>query len=58
MKRTKDKIIRTPDDRPCNTCANTFRNCPMDLALALSRMPVGMEVAVLKCPEYKKREDA
>jgi len=53
MKRLKDKIARTPEDRQCNTCANTFRQCPMEMVLALDRVPTGLEVAVLHCPEYR-----
>jgi len=57
MKRFKDQIVKTADDRPCGDCANTFRACPMFMVLALSRVPENMEVAVLNCPEYRKLED-
>jgi hypothetical protein len=56
MKRTKDKIVRTDKDKPCPSCMNTFRSCPMDIVLALDRVPTGMEIAVIECPEYKKKE--
>lgn len=57
MKRFFDRIEKTADDRPCPDCANTFRACPMFMVLALSRVPEGMEVAVLHCPEYRKLTD-
>jgi len=53
MKRLKDKIVRTPEDRPCNDCANSFRQCPLEMVLALDRVPEGIEVAVLSCPEFR-----
>lgn len=53
MKKTKDQLVRTEDDLPCRDCINTFRSCPMDMALALSRVPTGMEVTVVNCPERK-----
>lgn len=57
MKRFSDKIEKTAGDRPCRDCANTFRACPMFMILALSRVPEGMEVAVIECPEYRRLED-
>jgi len=57
MKRFADRIEKTDEDRPCHDCANTFRACPMQLVLAMSRVPAGMEIAVLDCPEYRKLED-
>ena len=56
MKRLKDKIVRTPEDRPCQTCANTFRQCPLEIVLAFDRVPEGMEVAVIHCPAYRPRD--
>jgi hypothetical protein len=58
MKRLSDQIVKTAEDRPCRDCANTFRACPMFMVLALSRVPEGMEVSVVACPEYRKLEDA
>jgi hypothetical protein len=58
MKRLADQIVKTPEDRPCQDCANTFRACPMFMVLALSRVPEGMEVTVVNCPEYRRLEDA
>jgi len=57
MKRLFDRIEKTPGDRPCHDCANSFRACPMQLMLAMSRVPAGMEVAVIHCPEYRKLID-
>ena len=57
MKRYPDRIEKTKDDVPCRDCANTFRGCPMQLVMAMSRVPEGMEIAVLNCPEYRKLED-
>ena len=57
MKRLKDRLEKTPEDRPCHDCANTLRACPMFMVLALSRVPEGMEVAVLNCPEFRKGGD-
>jgi hypothetical protein len=56
MKREKDRIVRTEQDRQCNTCANSFRTCPMEMVLAFDRVPTGMEIAVLNCPEYRAAE--
>lgn len=58
MKRYADRIEKTADDRPCQDCANTFRACPMFMVMALSRVPGGMEIAILACPEYRQPEDA
>ncbi len=56
MKKLEDRIERTDKDVPCSTCQNSFRTCPMELVLAQYRVPAGMEVAVISCPEYKRRE--
>ena len=55
MKRLKDKIARTAEDGPCQDCANSFRACPMEIVLAMSRVPEGMEVAVIACPEFRQK---
>jgi len=57
MKRFKDKLEKTPEDKPCHDCANTFRACPMMMVLGMSRVPEGMEVAVIHCPDYRKAGD-
>lgn len=41
MKRLTDRIEKTKEDRPCHDCANTFRACPMQLLLAMGRVPDG-----------------
>jgi hypothetical protein len=53
MKRTKTDILKSPGDKPCQACVNTFRACPMQIVLALSRVPDDMEIAVINCPERK-----
>jgi len=55
MKRLKDRIERTSADKPCADCVNTFRDCPMEIVLSFTRVPAGMEVAVLECPERKEK---
>lgn len=57
MKRYEDRIEKTEDDKPCHTCANNFRACPMMMVLAMSRVPAGMEVAVMACPDYRELGD-
>jgi len=56
MKKLEDRIERTDKDGPCPRCANTFRSCPMELVLAQYRVPTGMEIAVIECPEFREKE--
>ncbi len=51
MKKTEHAIEKSPEDLPCRDCVNKFRQCPMQIVLALSRVPQGMEVIVQACPE-------
>lgn len=56
MKKTPYAIEKSPEDEPCQECVNKFRECPMQIVLALSRVPQDMEVIVKTCPERKTGE--
>jgi|GEM_PF-3643252 len=56
MKKTSHAIEKSPEDVTCRDCVNKFRDCPMQIALAFSRVPQGMEVIVHNCPEKKKNK--
>jgi hypothetical protein len=58
MKRTKTAIVTGPGDKPCSGCVNTFRACPMQIVLALSRVPDEMEITVVNCPERRVADPA
>jgi len=53
MKKTDTGVVKPHSDKICDRCANTFRQCPLMLVLALSRVPLGMEVEVVNCPEFR-----
>lgn len=56
MKKTDQAIEKSSEDLPCQDCVNKFRQCPMQIVLALSRVPQGMEVIVKTCPEKNPGE--
>ncbi len=57
MIKTDKGVLKPGRDTICDRCENVFRQCPMILAMALQRVPLGMEVEVKTCPEFKGSQE-
>ena len=57
MKKTEKGILKPGRDTMCDRCGNLFRQCPMILVMAQQRVPLGMEIEVKNCPEFKPEKE-
>jgi hypothetical protein len=55
MIKTEKGVLKPGKDTMCDRCMNVFRQCPMILVMAQQRVPLGMEIEVINCPEYNPK---